>query len=387
MGVSFDFKGFERVVRAVSRVCVVGLAVACTPVSPPVSAVGSPGCGRADLAFAGDVLLHQVIQSDAAGRPDGFAPAFAPITSALSAATVTIVNLEGPAAQDIGPTNREEADPGTLFDTRIYSGFPRFNYHPSIAGVLRGAGVDVVQTANNHALDRGPVGVDRTLAALAGAGLNTTGTVPRGAAGPWHIVRPVSGHRIAFLACTYSTNGLADPASQALGCYGNAPSIPTLIQSLAARPDIGGVILLPHWGTEYSATPSARQRQLAQAAADAGAIAVVGAHPHVPQPLDVLVAQDGRQVPVAWSLGNLISSQWRLEQRTGAILYLDLGRDAGGRLIAGSPRLLPTRVERSVAQGVAVYPALAVPQGAESLRHVQRVFGPDIVETGQCLAG
>jgi poly-gamma-glutamate synthesis protein (capsule biosynthesis protein) len=275
-------------------------------------------------------------------------------------------------------------DPGTRFDNRVYSGFPRFNYHPSIADALRGAGVDIVQTANNHALDRGPLGVDRTLQALAEAGLQTTGTVPRGAQGPWHTIQQVNGQGIAFLACTYSTNGLSDPGRQTLGCYGNAPSIPTLIQSLAAQPEIDGVILLPHWGAEYSATPTARQRRLAQAAADAGAIAVVGAHPHVLQPLQILTAADGRQVPVAYSLGNLISSQWRLEQRTGALLSLDLGRDGAGRVVATSPRLHVTRVERTVDRGVAVYSAATLPDGPASLAHASRIFGADLVAAGAC---
>lgn len=373
----------KSIVRAVRRAALAALVVGCTPVADTATRV----CGRADLAFAGDVLLHQLIQSEAAARPEGFALALAPIAPALSAAHVTLVNLEGPVARDIGPSNREEADPGVRFDNRIYSGFPRFNYHPSIAAALNGAGVDVVQTANNHALDRGPLGVDRTLEALAQAGLQSTGTVPQAAQRPWHAIRSVSGHRIAFLACTFSSNGLSDPRRQALGCYGNEPSIPNLVQSLSEQSDIDGVVLLPHWGTEYSAVPNARQRRLAQAAADAGVIAIVGAHPHVLQPLEMLRASDGRAVPVAYSLGNLISSQWRLEQRTGAILYLDLGRDAGGRLIAGSPRLMPTRVERTVAQGVAVYPAALVPQGDESLRHAQRVFGPDLVVDQGCGAG
>jgi poly-gamma-glutamate synthesis protein (capsule biosynthesis protein) len=297
-----------------------------------------------------------------------------------------VLNLEGPAAGNTGPGGRDLPDPGTLYDERAYSGFPLFNYHPSIAAVLRNAGVDVVQTANNHAMDRGPIGVERTLQTLAAAGLPATGTVTRGSGGPWHVTRPVGGARIAFLACTFSTNGLADPGRQVLGCYGNAPSIPSLIQTLSAQPDVDGVILLPHWGTEYSGQPTAQQRRLAQAAADAGALAIVGAHPHVLQPLTTLTARDGRAVPVAYSLGNLISSQWRLEQRSGAILYLDLGRDAGGRLVATDPRYLPTRVERFVGRGVAVFPAADLAAGGPSLGHVQRVLGPGMLTPGGCLA-
>ncbi|GAB5445420.1 CapA family protein [Gymnodinialimonas sp.] len=360
------------------------LTVAAVTSCAPTSGGGAGNCARPDLAFGGDVLLHTLIQSDAASRPEGFAPAFAPIAGALSRAAVTVVNLEGPTAHNIAPSGREAADPATVFDGHIYSGYPRFNYHPSIANTLRSVGVDVVQTANNHAMDRGAIGADRTLSALASAGLATTGTHARGAPASWHTVRQVAGHNIAFLACSFSTNGLADPGRQVLGCYSNRNSIPTLIHSLNQQPGIDGVVLLPHWGTEYSPHPTARQRALARAAAEAGAIAVVGAHPHVLQPLEMLVTADGRQVPVAYSLGNLLSSQWRLDRRTGAILYLDLSATEPGLQATGA-RYLPTRVERTTAQGVAVFPAAALATGAPSLAHAQRMLGPGMVAPGGCL--
>lgn len=151
------------------------------------------------------------------------------------------------------------------------------------------------------------------------------------------------------------------------------------------QPAIDGVVLLPHWGAEYSSRPTARQRHLAQAAADAGAVAIVGSHPHVLQPLEQLLAADGRPVPVAYSLGNLISTQWRLEQRTGAILYLDLARDPQGRLLATDPRYLPTRVERTTDRGVAVFPAAQIAQGAQSVTHAQRILGAGMVSVNLCL--
>ncbi len=375
-GFSHRFRTFWRLLKVTGVLAV----ASCTPTTP-----SGGSCARPDLAFAGDVLLHSLIQSDAASRPEGFAPAFGPIAAALSRAELTLVNLEGPTASNIGLGNRPIADPGTLYDGRAYTGFPRFNYHPSIAGVLRNAGVDIVQTANNHALDRGAGGVDLTLQALSEAGLQTTGTIQRGTEPVWHITRQVAGRNVAFLACTYSTNGLTDGRSQVLGCYGNRPSVPSLIQTLSNTPGIDAVILLPHWGTEYSVRPTARQRRLAQAAADAGVTAIVGAHPHVLQPIETLTARDGRQVQVAYSLGNLISSQWALPRRTGAILYLDLARDDAGRTIAANARYMPTRVERFVETGVAVSPAANLPAGGPSIAHARAVLGPRAVGPDGCL--
>lgn len=335
--------------------------------------------GSATFAFAGDVLPHRLIQSDAAARADHFIPSLAPMAPFLRRADVAVVNLEAPTARNVLPGGRDGADPGTRFDDRIYAGYPQFNAHPTLVSALAELGVDVVQTANNHALDRGPLGVDRTLEAVATAGIRATGTVPRGQSGPWHTTVNVamSGGRarVALLACTYSVNGLPDPARQALRCYGNAPSVPSLIATLLAEPGVDAVILLPHWGVEYSATPDARQRNLARAAIEAGAAAVVGAHPHVLQPIEQVTAPDGRVGYVAYSLGNFISSQWALPRRTGAVLYLDLRRDAQGRVVAAPPRLLPTRVERYQGSGVTVVPAAFSANGTASIAHAGRILG------------
>jgi poly-gamma-glutamate synthesis protein (capsule biosynthesis protein) len=336
--------------------------------------------GAATVAVTGDVLLHRLIQSDAARRPDHFAPAFQPVAPFLRRADLAVVNLEGPAARNVLPGGRDAGgDPPSRFDDRIYGGYPAFNYHPSITEALAGIGVDLVQTANNHALDRGPLGVERTLEALQAAGLPATGTVPRGQVGPWHqtVSLPMSGGaaRVAFLACTYGVNGLPDPHRQALRCYGDAPSVPGLIADLRSRSDIDAVVLLPHWGQEYTATPDARQRRLARAAIEAGAAAVIGTHPHVLQPIEQIAASDGRTGFVAYSLGNFISSQWALPRRTGAVLYFDLQRDGQGRVVALPPRALPTRVDRYQGRGVTVLPASFTSNGSASVAHARQVLG------------
>ncbi|NKX43959.1 CapA family protein [Roseicyclus persicicus] len=359
------------------------LLAACTPTTGPAPGGGGPICaeagifrpGAATFAFAGDVMAHGLIQQDAAGRPDGFAPALAPVAPFLRRADVTVANLETPIARDVLPGGRDAGTAAPPADGRVYSDYPQFNAHPSFAAALAGAGVDVAQTANNHALDRGPLGVDRTLEALSAAGLRATGTVPRGGAGPWHSTVQTPVGRVALLACTWGVNGLPDPAAQALRCYGGSPSVPSLIAQLAADPAIDAVILLPHWGQEYSRTPDAQQRRLARAAIEAGAAAVIGAHPHVLQPVEEITAADGRRGFVAYSLGNFLSSQWSLDRRTGAILYTDLVRDGQGRVVAMPPRLLPTRVNRYVGTGVTVTPAALVSDGAASIAHAAGVVG------------
>lgn len=326
------------------------------------------------LAFVGDVLPHILLQEDAANQPDGYAAQFTHVAPYLTMADLTVANLESPTAAGVLPSGRATTPPSRLFDGQIYSGYPTFNAHPSLITALSGAGIDLLQTANNHALDRGPLGIDRTLSAIGDAGLNHTGSRPQSSNQPFHRTLSVNGQSISFLACSYDTNGRADPHAQVLLCYSAQPSIPERIRSLSQTSD--AVILLPHWGSEYSHTPTERQRTLARAAIEAGATAVIGTHPHVLQPIETHTTAEGRTGLIAYSLGNFISSQWSLAQRSSAILYLDLIPDASGRLQAAAPAYLPTRVTRYTS-GVVVQPAEQAVSGNETLSHTARILGAD----------
>ncbi len=331
--------------------------------------------GAVTIAAVGDVLMHILLQQDAADQPDGYRAQFRHVAPYLRQADIAIANLEGPVARDVLPSG-VVGPPGTpVFDGAVYSGYPNFNYHPSLVSALDDAGFDVLQTANNHALDRGPLGVDLTLQTIDAAGLAHTGTRPRNAPNaPWFTVVSSEGYDIAFLACTFSTNGRADPASQALLCYGDEAEVLANIRQLSTDPSIDAVVFTPHWGAEYTHSPDANQRRLARAALNAGASAVVGAHPHVLQPIEHYETNDGRPTFIAYSLGNFIASQWATGQRTGAILFFDLRQDGLGRLIAERPYYLPTRVTRYTS-GLVVQPAEQAVDGQESSAHAAQILG------------
>ena len=80
-----------------------------------------------------------------------------------------------------------------------------------------------------------------------------------------------------------------------------------------ARTGTDFVIVSMHWGNEYQAGPDENQENLAQRIADAGADVIWGHHPHVLQRMEWLRSSTGRDVLVLFSLGNLLSDQWMLE--------------------------------------------------------------------------
>ena len=79
-----------------------------------------------------------------------------------------------------------------------------------------------------------------------------------------------------------------------------------------------------HWGTENSHVVNDAQRALAQKMADWGADIIIGTHPHVVQAIETLASADGRQVPVAYSLGNFVSTQVQADNLIGIILTFDI---------------------------------------------------------------
>jgi poly-gamma-glutamate synthesis protein (capsule biosynthesis protein) len=96
------------------------------------------------------------------------------------------------------------------------------------------------------------------------------------------------------------------------------------VRSARRRADL--VVVWFHWGEELATTPSSRQRELAAAALAAGATVVLGAHPHVLQPVE----RDRRSL-VAWSLGNFVFPSHSAGTTRTGILHVALdARGVGG---------------------------------------------------------
>lgn len=311
------------------------------------SAACKPG-KRIVIAAVGDLLFHNSLQQRALSRKSGFRPFWKPVARVIADADIAYANLEGPTAQGVAAGGRKMRDPGRRVDRRVYGyrlPYLSFNYHPSLLSDLLTAGFDVVSTANNHGLDRGALGVDRTIDNLDGIKLSFTGTRSRkDMSRAWSTVVEARGISVAWLACTYSTNGIPDRNGQVLFCYKQRDEVLKEIARLTADPKIDAVILTPHWGNENSHHPNPRQRQLARAAIDAGAAAVIGAHPHVLQPWTTYVTEHDREGFIAYSLGNFVSNQRRLPQRVGLVLLLQLVKVGQAKAEVAAAGYIPTWV-------------------------------------------
>jgi poly-gamma-glutamate synthesis protein (capsule biosynthesis protein) len=85
-----------------------------------------------------------------------------------------------------------------------------------------------------------------------------------------------------------------------------------------ARTHADYVVVFMHWGAEYASTPNTTQTQTAHWLIDQGADAVIGAHPHWVQSVELY-----RGKPIAYSLGNFIFDQdWSAQTRQGLVTGL-----------------------------------------------------------------
>ncbi len=292
------------------------------------------------IAAVGDVLLHGRLQQQAFAADDRYISLWKGVKGLLKAADLTYANLEGPAARGVNGSGVAVQDPGARWDNVVYTSYPMFNYHPSLINDLLDSGVDVVSTANNHSLDRWALGVDRTIQALEDAGLAFTGTRQAGDTDqPWHTIVERKGFRLAFLACTDATNGIPDRKDQVRYCGEHADDIVADVRALA--PQVDAVVVTPHWGVEYAASPNNNQVKFAHRLLDAGATLVLGSHPHVLEPWERYVTADGRETFVIYSLGNFVSGQKHLARQSTLLLYVGLTRTPDGKVVINGARYVP----------------------------------------------
>jgi poly-gamma-glutamate synthesis protein (capsule biosynthesis protein) len=249
------------------------------------------------LVAVGDILMHEDVKRSAAAA--SLPALWEAVEPVLRRADIAFANLETPVAPRTGA-------PGRPF---------QFNAPDDLPGALKASGFTVLSTANNHAYDQGVAGVLETLDRLRAAQLVAVGSGATRAEAEQPRVVQVNGLRVAFLGFTDLFNiHLNRRASEPWVCPLDPAGAAAAVR--AARGMADAVVVSLHWGTEYSHQPQARQRAIAAQLAEAGADVILGSHPHVLQPVEVLDT-GGRRTLVVYSMGNFISNQDRTYQVDG----------------------------------------------------------------------
>ena len=139
------------------------------------------------------------------------------------------------------------------------------------------------------------------------------------------------GFRLMLLNYTYATNGLSETSPRIVNRIDRALMQRDIARARMAQPD--AIIACMHWGTEYKTLPDDAQRQLARWLLSQGVTHVIGCHPHMVQPMELLTDSLGGKHAIAYSLGNFISGMTLAGTDGGAIFTLTLEKDSTGRTI------------------------------------------------------
>ncbi|HET9914083.1 MAG TPA: CapA family protein [Anaerolineales bacterium] len=224
------------------------------------------------LALLGDVMLGRSVHPTS--------ETFTYLEPFLTSADLALSNLESPLTDE--PVQTES--PYALCAS------------PENVKYLVNAGFDLLALSNNHSLDCGPEGLLETQSTLSGNGLGFIVSEP--------INKSVNGIELAFLAF--------DATIQ----FDNEAAV----RSVRSARETGAVVIVSmHWGAEYQSGASARQKQIAEQLAGAGAALIWGHHPHVLQPAEWI---NDSQTLVLYSLGNALFDQHGLENTRRSALVL-----------------------------------------------------------------
>ena len=269
--------------------------------------------GTATLGATGDMLMHMpcvnpALQSD--GTYD-FGTYFANFSAYVQAVDYAVANLETTLA-------------GTAYK---YSGYPQFNCPDGIIPSLKSAGFDMMLTANNHTYDTLSTGFFRTQEIIAQYGMDHIGTKPD-AETDSYLIKNINGIRVGMVCYTYETNENPDKIDLNGGTDLKEDEEPLI--NVFLKNDVEGfsadlaekvsdmradgaeaIVLYIHWGEEYQTKQNSQQKAMAQAACDLGVDVIVGGHPHVIQPLDLLTSStdSSHKTVCLYSTGNALSNQ------------------------------------------------------------------------------
>lgn len=218
---------------------------------------------------------------------------------------------------------------------------------------LRYMGLDAVTMANNHSADCGARGILRTIQNVDRVGLMHTGTFVKQAA-PRFLIVDINGIKVVFLSYTQHINSKLDKK-----CFTRVgrDTMLNLYTKEKLQRDLGCAkkagaefsICYIHFNCkEYTHEESEFQRESAREIAESGVNCVVGNHAHAVQRYDNIITTDGRCVPVVYSLGNFITSDYHKTTRTSYVYELFLAKAADGSVIIENEKYIPCRVVESL---------------------------------------
>lgn len=280
-----------------------------------------------EIACTGDIFLHtsNIVDGGLGNNKYDFNYVFDEVRDVLKSSDITTCWFGG------------------VVDTSSpYSGYPFFKSPFQILQSLKNAGFDIL-LRTNHVYDFGQSGLYRTNSFIKTISLKQIGGYSSKEESEEITVIKKGNISVSFLSYTYGTNGLIPKESWEVDLI-NFKKIRDDIKKAKGISDF--VVVFFHYGNEYERKYSKFQKDVAFFASSNGADIVIGSHPHVVQPLDSFLLDDGRKVYSAYSLGNFYCGQRKKYTNSGVILkvILEKSKRTDGKVKLKKIFFLPTYI-------------------------------------------
>lgn len=287
------------------------------------------------LGATGDILLHLRVCNKAKNNNGNydFMPFMENVRGLFETPDLTIVNQESIiAGEKLG-----------------LSDYPRFNGPTEIGITLKELGVDIVTIANNHTLDKGEKGVFESIKHWENFGIPYVGAYKSKEDSETLRVIHKNGLRVGFISLTKRMGGVKIPKGKPwiIDSFEDAKitKICKRIRRIRTLDVVDVLVVSVHFGKEYHFLPTSDQKEICKSLADAGADIIIGHHPHVLQPCEILVDSRGWETFTAYSLGNFFSGQKGLFRQIGGFLTVDIAKPHEHQPVISNPTFTLTLVD------------------------------------------
>ena len=258
------------------------------------------------ISAVGDILCENSILEDAYDKGTqnyDFTSMFKNMSTFFADSDITVGTME------------------TNYTDNKYSGYGQRNSPISFAEALKNIGIDLVSISTNHSLDYGIEGLQETKRALEGIGYDVVGDN----LGESRVkIKTIKNTKIAFLSYTYGFENQNSKTKEELDSANIYNSEIAKKDLEYAKENADYSIIIMHWGDAYSIKPNKEQQNIAKFLVENGADMILGNHASAVQKMEVMQSPEGKNVLVAYSLGNYISGETMDISKIELVLNIEL---------------------------------------------------------------
>lgn len=258
------------------------------------------------ISAVGDILCENSILEDAYDKGTqnyDFTSMFKNMSTFFADSDITVGTME------------------TNYTDNKYSGYGQRNSPISFAEALKNIGIDLVSISTNHSLDYGIEGLQETKRALEGIGYDVVGDN----LGESRVkIKTIKNTKIAFLSYTYGFENQNNKTKEELDSANIYNSEIAKKDLEYAKENADYSIIIMHWGDAYSTKPNKEQQNIAKFLVENGADMILGNHASAVQKMEVMQSPEGKNVLVAYSLGNYISGETMDISKIELVLNIEL---------------------------------------------------------------